>query len=333
MMSAKLALLTDDLGEKTHVSEVSIDDMRRFRDGVLRLRKSYRGEGGGFVERQTNVASGQVSLKTASTTFKTVQSFWNWVVKESYIEASPVANLAVDLAGYKKQKKDRRPFTSEEVTTLFSAPLFTGCRSRFRRFEPGSSVIKDAKFWIPVLGYYTGARLGELVQLHTKDVVFDHDIPHISINDEYGDGHVKHLKSDAAARDVPIHPDLIALGFDKFVDDRSSKPKKCLRLFHEIKFGEDGQASTVFSKWFARFMDSCSLSDSRLVFHSFRHGVQDIYRSSLAPQYLIDAIFGHEGTQTSDGYSHDIGLEAKLSTRVAAKWPVVLPELLIGCDY
>jgi integrase len=328
MMAAKLGLLVDHVGQDTHISDVGVDEMRSFRDGVLRLRKSYRAESGTFLERQTDVTAGQISLKTASTTFKTVKSFWFWTVRESYLETSPVGNLEVDTKGYKKVKKARRPFAAGELETLFSAPLFLGCRSRFRRFEAGDLVLKDAKYWIPILGYYTGARLGELVQLHMEDVITEHKIPHISINEEYGSGHVKHLKSDAAVRSIPIHPDLIELGFLDFVEERRSKPRKDRRLFNEIKFGQDGQASTVFSKWFSQFMDKRGLADSGLVFHSFRHGVQDAYRGALAPQYLIDAIFGHQGTQTSDGYSHDIGLKAKLEAMSRAIWPIALPILL-----
>lgn len=328
MMSAKLALMTDHLGSETHISDVCVDDIRGFRDGVLRLKKSYRGEVGGFLERQTEVAAGQISLKTASTTFKTIKTFWNWAVKESYIEASPVGNLAVDLSGHKKAKKARRPFSKNELKQLFSVPLFRGCRSRYRRFEVGDHIEKDAKYWIPILGYYTGARLGELVQLHIDDIILDHDIPHISINEDFGEGHFKHLKSDAAERTIPLHPDLVSLGFADFVGERVKRPSKDYRLFREVKFGEDGQASTVFSKWFAQLMDKSDLRDSGLVFHSFRHGVQDIYRSSLVPQYLIDAIFGHQGTQTSDGYSHDIGLKAKLDAMNAANWPIALPTIL-----
>lgn len=248
MMAAKLGLLVDHLGQGAYVSEVCVDDMRSFRDGVLRLRKSYRGETGSFSERQTDVAKGRVSLKTASTTFKAIKSFWFWAVKESYLEESPVGKLEVDLKRYKKVKKPRRPFSADDIRELFSAPLFVGCRSRYRRFEAGDLILKDAKYWIPILGYYTGARLGELVQLHIKDVILDHGVPHISINEDDG-GHVKHLKSDAAIRTIPIHSDLLELGFDDFVRDRSEKPPKDHRLFHEIKFGEDGQASTVFRYW------------------------------------------------------------------------------------
>ena len=124
-----------------------------------------------------------------------------------------------------KGKQARRPFTPDEFTRLFSCPLFFGCASRARRFETGPVIIEDAKFWLPIVGYYTGARLGELVQLHVQDIDFSGPFPFLHGTEDYTGnavaGEAKHVKSEAGVRRVPLHPDLIELGFQTFVEERA----------------------------------------------------------------------------------------------------------------
>ena len=195
-------------------------------------------------------------------------------------------------------------------------------------------VILDAKFWLPVLGYYTGARLGELVQLHHRDVVLCGGVPFLNITEEHagkaGTSEAKHVKSDAGVRRVPLHPDLIQLGFDRFVEARCAAKGSSKRLFHEVNFGSDGQASTVFSKFFGRLLDKVGLPDPALVFHSFRHGAEDAFRNALQPQYVIDRIIGHSDGATSAGYGQGVSLEVAHAAVASMKLDVRLPQLWAG---
>ena len=50
------------------------------------------------------------------------------------------------------------------MVRLFDDPLFTAYAI------PGASMAgKDAAYWLPLLGLFTGARISELAQLHTDD--------------------------------------------------------------------------------------------------------------------------------------------------------------------
>jgi integrase len=173
--------------------------------------------------------------------------------------------------------------------------------------------------------------LGELVQLHVADIHLDGPVPYINISEDGGElrgsGLEKSVKSDAGVRKVPIHPDVMALGFVAFVA-KALKDKRNKRLFWEVAFGADGQASTVFSKWFARLMDKAGLSDPSLVFHSFRHTAEDAFRNASAQQYVIDRIIGHSGGKVSDGYGEGISLETASEALIKAKLPVSLLKLI-----
>lgn len=158
-----------------------------------------------------------------------------------YVDTDPTATLKIKLP-QKKQAlaDDRRPFTKEELVSLFSSPLYSGCKSPRHRLDPGHHRLSDGKFWIPLVGHYTGLRLGEIVQLHLDDVILAGAIPYLFVREEGGTSpggaDAKHVKSKAGIRKVPIHPDLIALGFDKFVAKVHAKRKGKGRLFFDIGY-------------------------------------------------------------------------------------------------
>ena len=137
----------------------------------------------------------------------------------------------------------------------------------------------------------------------------------------------KALKSTAAARRVPIHPQLLEMGMLAFVKHRQKQRKGKGRLFFEVAFGADGVPSTLFSKWFARLLNSADLGDPALVFHSFRHLAKDALRGSLAPSYIVDQIIGHED-QSSAEYGDGAPLEALHTAVKGMIFPVDLRKIV-----
>ena len=329
----KLSYLIQHIGADRVISTITPQDVVSYRDAIRQLRKqSKRTAGASFIAQQTENEEARISPTTALNIFLPCKAFFGWAKShQGRIAAHPAEDVRFPKVKAVKGGKPRRPFKANELEQLFSSPVFTGMKSAKRRFEPGSLVVKDAYFWLPVLGYYTGARLGELVQLHVADIHLDGPVPYINISEDGGElrgsGHEKSVKSDAGVRKVPIHPDVMALGFAAFVA-RALKDKRSKRLFWQVAFGADGQASTVFSKWFARLMDKASLSDPSLVFHSFRHIAEDAFRNAFVPQYVIDRIIGHSGGKTSDEYGEGISLEAAHEALLKAKLPVSLLEVV-----
>jgi hypothetical protein len=97
-------------------------------------------------------------------------------------------------------------FTHQEATIL---------RRHARDFKPSTAISKKtaaAKRWVPWLCAYSGARVGEIVQLRRQDVRVEGIIAFIVISPEAGT--VKGKK----AREVPLHPDLVEQGFLQFVE-------------------------------------------------------------------------------------------------------------------
>lgn len=325
----QLRFLREHLGAGTPIAAITPHDIRGFRDAVLKLRKNHgRTPSQGFAAKQTDNAGKRIAAKTATLIFEPCKAFFRWSKSvEGMIPTNPAEDVRIVPEKQTKGKKGRRPFRADELEKLFLAPLYTGCRSIHRRYEPGDRVIKDGKFWLPVLGLYSGCRLGELVQLHVSDVRLD-GIPRLSINEENKSGKdQKHVKSEAGIREVPLHPDLMELGFADFVRSRQKSKKAGGRLLWEFPYGSDAQASTVASKWFARFKSTVGLTDPSTVFHSLRHNAEDAFRNAGQHQYVIDRIVGHSDNSVSAGYGDGIDLETAYAAVSSMKLKVRLPEL------
>lgn len=192
----------------------------------------------------------------------------------------------------KVQQKARVPFDADDLNSLFSSPVFT---AGFRPKGGGG----DAAYWLPILGLWTGARLEELGQLLVEDVRHEAGIDYLDVCDDPGTG--KRLKSESSRRRVPLHPELLRLGFLEYV--RQQHTRGITRLFPDLNSSAKRQLTSSWSQWFGRYLrDFVKISDSRKVFHSFRHGFKDACRASGIPKELHDQFTGHSSRDVGDGY-------------------------------
>jgi len=195
---------------------------------------------------------------------------------------------------FKEATKQRRPWSEQELQTLFGQPLFQEYKLP-KDWRAGS----DAAYWIPLLGLYTGARLSELAQLRTSDVLLLNEIPVISISNS---GVNQQVKTSASVRTIPIHSELIKLGFIEYV--KNIKGKDIDSLWPTLSQRKD-KPGGYFSNWFGEYR--CSLG---LIgypdFHCFRHTVRSQLGEAEVPEHVIDSILGHEikGSTGTKVYTH-----------------------------
>lgn len=163
-----------------------------------------------------------------------------------------------------------------------------------------------SEYWLPLLGLFTGARLNELCQLTTDDIGNHEGVDTISILDEEIG---KRLKTTASRRIIPIHSQLIQLGFLKFVGAASG------RLFPELpenkaRPGDFGkEPSRKFTDYRRRVgvgtdkynADTGKWNDRSLkVFHSFRATLISALRKAGVPKDRRTRLAGHEYEDTQD---------------------------------
>jgi integrase len=124
-----------------------------------------------------------------------VKAILQWGVDNRRLPANPAERIGVDVRV--KVAETIRSFTDEEARTILKAALQE--RHPVRR-------------WVPWLCAYTGARVSEVCQLRTEDVVQVEGIWCLKLAPEAGS-----LKTHSSERAIPLHPAVIESGFLVFV--------------------------------------------------------------------------------------------------------------------
>ncbi len=223
---------------------------------------------------------------------------------------------------------EKRPaFEVDEVKALFAHSVWTSTASEAEmlRVARGQQIFA-AVYWLPLLGYYTCARLSELVYLELGDIDLEQATLKIRPTRR------RRLKNAVSRRTLPLHPELIRLGFLDYVRGRSGTRSDL--IFAEIaQFGENTPLSNLFDKRWTVVLDEAvpSAREERKTFHSFRHfgNTEMIRRLVLDP--IRESMMGHEGaTVNSRNYKKTLKPE-DLGTAIAA-----IPEVTSGlqaCDW
>ena len=221
-------------------------------------------------------------------------------------------------ASKQQRARDRRAnWTRKEIAKLLEAPPLRGCHSIDDRFEGGDVVIHDAWYWLPIMLILYAGRSSELAGLPMRDIYETADIPHFEI--EFHE--LRGLKGISAVRKLPIHPELIRLGFIEFVGAMRELGHEL--LFPEIHSSRMRFASTfyksIFMAWRSwafpggtpwRHVDRGQVKDKDV--HSFRSVATNLMKGKV-PDSVRQDILGHEGDSTiTKFYDEDASLEEKL---------------------
>ena len=227
--------------------------------------------------------------------------------------ADPFSNMRLD-----EPEPDRKPWELADLRVLFTSPVFI----KGERPTAGGG---DAAFWLPLLGLFTGARLGELAPLTVTDVSKDQatGILTIAIIEDLEKG--RRLKTLSSRRIIPVHPELIRLGFLAFVEQVRQVGGNGARLFPLLKAGPLGGFGESWSKWFGRYIRGLGITNKARVFHSFRHGFKDALRAAGVSEDINDALTGHAGgASVGRGYGAlDVAMGQKICFGGSASphWP------------
>lgn len=239
-----------------------------------------------------------LSDRTVNRYLSSLSAFCSWAENNGYIAANPCSGMALP----KERSTKTLPFSSEQLNILFKSPLFTGAQSgtEWRNIaKPGNILIRDHRFWVPLMMLFSGARPGEIGQLATDDVRSENGIwiMHITTEGEaHGEG--KSVKTAGSMRVIPIHPELVRLGFLRYHALRAADSNR--QLFPGAKRNERGQIMSEFSREFGKYLIRIGIKRGRgLSLYSFRHGAADALRRAGYLDNQFGFILGHtEGSMT-----------------------------------
>ncbi|WP_292373950.1 site-specific integrase [Mesorhizobium sp.] len=305
-----LTIAKSVIGEKKPFKMLGIEDVKAVRDAIASIPPNYvkltANKGISPKEAIKANTDGQtLSLKTQDKYYTMFRQLLIWANHEGYIDKVP--GEGVKLAGSARVDvgAKRKPYSTEQLQTIFASPLYQGHLSETTRHKPGSELIRDGKFWVPLIALYSGMRMGEIVQLLVADIKTQDGIAYFDVSKSEGED--KNLKTQSSVRKVPVHKVLLDLG----LLDHGHGPG---RMFPDIKKGEDGYYSHNFSKWWGRYTRHIEVSTKDTAFHSFRHCFKDALQAAEAPEYISKALMGHSDKDVHAGYGSGPSLSVMKKT-------------------
>lgn len=215
-----------------------------------------------------------ITAVTINNRLRKLTAFMNWCKSNGYVTDNPLAGMKV-MTG--SAKEARLSFDRRDLAVLLDHEAL---RKEARKHP--------WRYWLPLMGRATGARLEELCQLRVDDFTEQQGIQCIRIDDSR-EG--QNLKNASSRRILPLHPALLDLGLLQHVE--SVRASGVDRLFPELD-AVRGKLGHAPSKWFGRYKTKLGITDPRKTFHSFRHTLIDDLRDAGVQDSLIKRIAGHE---------------------------------------
>jgi integrase len=221
--------------------------------------------------------------------------------------------------------RDQRPKMDLAVSRrVFQASCFIGCAEWNRPYDDGAHVYHRALYFVPLLLEYHGARREEACGLAVEDVFLNETIPYLHIrNNDF-----RRIKNPQSDRLLPLHPEILRLGFLAYV--QSIKALGYKRLFPDL------YSPTTRSPLGDRFYDefipvlkwACEEEGValRFVLHSIRHGFNSRLKHKSVDAEVRADLMGHAGkTETTERYANPVELRRAL--REITKLPIITSHL------
>lgn len=283
---------------KTHtIKRSAITQFTAYAGTDTKLPDIARPDLAGFFQHLRN---GNISTPTIVNKSSYLKHFFEWCSASGYYPEG--TSPTVGQVSYKKREKRQRrklgfkAFTTEQVQHLFAPANF--------------ATLPLSSRWAVMIGLYTGARVSEVGQLHLKDIAQVDGVLCFKITD---DGEHQHLKTDTSIRVVPVHPDLLALGFSDYLD--ALKEAGAKRVFPNAKDGVKNGAGNWITKAFGRYLQKQTVGwdKGKRGFHSLRKTfIQEMQGAGVVSE-LRAQVVGHElDDEHHAAYSRDFTPPEKL---------------------
>ena len=228
-----------------------------------------------------------IGLKTQGLYLSEWKTFFGSIPARKLIDRNPCEGLKVK--GANSEERKREGFTTKELRTLFSAPVYTGRLGsgpgEWQR--PGNEIIRDSKFWIPLISLFSGMTVAEICNLEKRDFKKVAEVDVMYVHPDGGRGTT--VKTKSRIREVPVHPELKAIGLLDYVRALPKGP-----AFPDL-FATAKRPSDAFGKWFLLFRRSLGVERDEkpeVSFHSFRHSFREACRECEIPDYIAKRLGG-----------------------------------------
>lgn len=224
--------------------------------------------------------------KAASTISRSYLGFaramFRFAVMNRRLLADPSEGIKV--AGKAKAGTKMLAYTNDEMSRLL------------RHAQTAETAVKR---WLLPLAAGTGARIGELAQLHGAQIGTLDGMAVVNIKPAVDGGSIKNAMSE---RTVPLHKALLDGGFLDFVAERGKGP-----LFYDRTSGDPTRkhASKSVTNRLAAWVRDLGFRDPRKApNHAIRHWFKTECARLKIEDSIVDAVQGHSDASAASAYRH-----------------------------
>lgn len=225
---------------------------------------------------QTNSQRPCLTAKTINKYLTLLSSFFKWTIKQGLLSSNPAESLLLTLNN--SVSEEREVYSLEEIHLIQAKlPRLTS--------EP-------EKHWIPMIAMYSGLRMDEICQFQKADIQLIEEVYCFNVNSQGQ----KRLKTSSSVRVVPIHPELVRLGFLDHIDRLEGD-----HLWPNLSPDKYGRWGHKFGNWFSRFNRREITDNPKKCFHSFRHTVANQLKQKSVSETVIAELLGHKNESITTG--------------------------------
>lgn len=247
-------------------------------------------------------------LTATGTYLRSINTLFAWALKEGWIARNNFDGLEIaqtDEEEAEAAQNRKMPIPLPLLRTLFNSQPW---KSRDESYKGNSSF-----YWGPLIALFHGCRVGEIASLLVSDIITVDGVPAISFTNILGDEtFYRKYKAKSTVRDVPIHPELLKLGFLEFVNKQKFNGHH--QLFPANKKDTRDQWGRELTRWFNPHLTKLSDKPIRCSFHSFRHGFEDAQREAGIYQTPEGLTLGGRVDKNHNAVASGYGIGFKVST-------------------
>ena len=224
--------------------------------------------------------------------------FGNWGVRQGLLLTNPFSGMKFLV---KKQPNRRQPFTTDDLKKILKPETYLNWTINFEHpYKIHKVNNKLPYYWVFLLGIFSGMRTNEMCQLRCSDIRKEKNIWFMFVEDSEN----TKVKTESSIRKIPLHPQLIELGFIDYVGNLRKKKKT--RVFWELREDRDGFASKVSRHYNEKFLPAIGVWEKhKKVLYCTRHTFINKLYSEKVDENVIKTLVGHEKEFTMKHYGGD----------------------------
>ena len=223
-------------------------------------------------------------------------AFGNWGIRQGLLPSNPFRDMKLSV---KKARTERKPFTLPELKKILKPELYLHNTVDYQHSIYKTGGVKNGLpyYWVFILGIFSGLRTNEMAQMRLQDVRKESNIWFLHV-EESEQTRVKTLN---AIRKVPVHPQLIELGFIDYISDLKQRKKD--RVFWELTKTRDGYAKHLSRHFNEKYLRAVGVWERNAkVLYCTRHTFVNALYQNKVDENVIKALVGHEKEFTMKHY-------------------------------